>query len=105
MNPLSKIPDGLRLALYALYAVAGPVLIYTASRGWTGESEYALWVGIGSALTLTAASNVSTGPTVNEYVGEHRAVPDEIALGPEGINAGDYEDGPDLKPQGYTSGV
>ena len=84
MNPLSRIPENVRLAVYALYAILGPVLIYTASRGWTGEGEYQLYVGIGSALTLTAASNVSTGPTMNAaYVGRRR---DEDGDGrPDGI--------------------
>lgn len=67
MNPLTSIPANVRLALYVLYALLGPVLIYTASRGWTGEAEYALYVGVGTALGLTAASNT------REYVGEHRA--------------------------------
>ena len=58
MNVLERIPARVRLVLYVLYAVAGPVLIYTASRGWTGEAEYALYVGVGSALGLTAAANV-----------------------------------------------
>ena len=60
MNVLERIPARIRIALYVLYAVAGPVLIYTASKGWTGESEYALYVGLGSALGLTAAANVRT---------------------------------------------
>lgn len=59
MNPLEKIPAKVRLALYLAYALAGPVLIYTAARGWTGNDEYALYVGIGTALGLTAAANVS----------------------------------------------
>lgn len=59
MNPLQQIPDGLRLALYLLYALAGPLLIYTRSRGWTGDAEVTLWVGVGTALGLTAASNVN----------------------------------------------
>jgi len=59
MNPLERIPPGVRLALYVAYAVCGPVLIYTASRGWTGEAEYALYVGVGTAFGLTAAANVA----------------------------------------------
>lgn len=58
MNVLERIPPNVRVALYVLYAVLGPVLIYTASKGWTGESEYALWVGVGTAFGLTAAANV-----------------------------------------------
>lgn len=61
MNVLERIPSNVRLALYVLYAILGPVLIYTASRGWTGESEYALYVGIGTAFGLTAAANVDAG--------------------------------------------
>lgn len=62
MNPLQSIPAKVRVALYLAYALAGPVLIYTAARGWTGESEYALYVGLGAALGLTAASNVGPKP-------------------------------------------
>jgi len=58
MNVLEKIPAKVRLGLYLAYAVVGPVLIYTASKGWTGEAEYALYVGLGAALGLTAAANV-----------------------------------------------
>lgn len=60
MNPLQKLPDNLRVALYVIYALAGPLLVYTASKGWTGDAEYALWVGVGTAIGLTAASNVNT---------------------------------------------
>ena len=60
MNPLTKIPATARLVIYVVYALAGPVLVYTASKGWTGDAEYALWVGLGTALGLTAASNINT---------------------------------------------
>lgn len=59
-NPLQVIPDRVRTTLYLVWALLGPVLIYTAAKGWTGEPEYALWVGLGTALGLTAASNVRT---------------------------------------------
>ena len=80
MNLLQSIPARVRIALYLVYAVAGPVLIYTASRGWTGEAEYALYVGLGTALGLTAAANVGT---------THRA----------------RHGGPDDHGDGYASGV
>lgn len=63
MNPLQHIPEGARRALYLLYAALGPVLIYTGSKGWTGDAEYQLWIGFGVAWSLTAASNVNTGGT------------------------------------------
>lgn len=78
MNPLANIPPKVRLALYVLYALAGPVLIYTAAKGWTGQDEFALYAGIGAAFGLTAASNVSTiVPTgyvsgVRRPIGKHR---------------------------------
>jgi len=56
-NPLAVIPTKVRLVLYLVWAILGPVLIYTAAKGWTGEAEYALWVGLGTALGLVAASN------------------------------------------------
>lgn len=63
MNPLAHIPARVRLALYVLYAVAGPVMIYLAAKGITGEAEYALYVGLGIALGLTAASNITSEDT------------------------------------------
>lgn len=59
LNPLRLIPRAGRIGLYLGYAVAGPVLVYTSAKGWTGEAEYALYVGVGTALGLTAASNAS----------------------------------------------
>lgn len=72
MNLLQSIPARVRIALYLVYAVAGPVLIYTATRGWTGEAEYALYVGLGTAFGLTAAANV---PAV--YAARHDATPEQ----------------------------
>jgi len=60
VNVLEKIPAKVRLGLYLAYALAGPALVYTAARGWTGSDEYALYVGLGTALGLTAAANVRT---------------------------------------------
>ena len=71
MNPLQRIPTGVRLALYLVYAVAGPVLVYTAARGWTGAAEYGLYVGLGTALGLTAAANVSTYAPRHDRPTEH----------------------------------
>ena len=59
MNPLTAIPDGARRWLYLAYAVLGPVLLWTKARGWTGQTEIDLWVGLGTALGLTAASNIT----------------------------------------------
>lgn len=61
MNPLRAIPESVRMVAYVLYAAAGPILIWTASRGWTGDAEYALWVALGTALGLTAAANTRGG--------------------------------------------
>ena len=86
MNPLAAIPRNVRIGLYLAYAVVGPVLIYTAARGWTGDAEYALYVGLGAALGVTAASNATEPTTVAvqapedatitatvDYTGEHEA--------------------------------
>lgn len=59
MNPLAAIPRPLRLGLYLVYAVAGPLLLWTKARGWTGQDEVVLWVGLGTALGLTAAANIT----------------------------------------------
>ena len=64
MNPLTAIPDSARRWLYLAYAVLGPVLLWTKARGWTGQTEIDLWVGLGTALGLTAASNVTSQVTV-----------------------------------------
>lgn len=58
-NPLTLIPRRGRLALYLLYALLGPVLTYTRTRGWTGDAELTLWVGLGTALGVTAAANLT----------------------------------------------
>ena len=64
MNPLTAIPDSARRWLYLAYAVLGPVLLWTTARGWTGQTEIDLWVGLGTALGLTAAANVVSQVTV-----------------------------------------
>ena len=64
MNPLTAIPDGARRWLYVIYAVLGPVLLWTKAHGWTGQTEIDLWVGLGTALGLTAAANVVPQVTV-----------------------------------------
>ena len=64
MNPLTAIPDGARRWLYLAYAVLGPVLLWTKAHGWTGQTEIDLWIGLGSAFGLTAASNITSQVTV-----------------------------------------
>lgn len=48
-----------RFVGYVLYAIGAPVLIYTEAKGWTGQDEYRLYLGLGAALGVTAAANVS----------------------------------------------
>lgn len=64
MNLLTAIPKSVRRWLYVIYAVAGPVLLWTKAHGWTGQTEIDLWVGLGTALGLTAAANVVPQVTV-----------------------------------------
>ena len=64
MNLLTAIPKNVRLWLYVIYAVLGPVLLWTKAHGWTGQTEIDLWVGLGTALGLTAAANVVPQVTV-----------------------------------------
>ena len=64
MNPLTAIPDSARRWLYLAYAVLGPVLLWTKAHGWTGQTEIDLWIGLGTALGLTAAANVVSQVTV-----------------------------------------
>lgn len=64
MNPLTAIPKNVRRWLYVIYAVLGPVLLWTKAHGWTGQTEIDLWIGLGTALGLTAAANVVPQVTV-----------------------------------------
>lgn len=64
MNPLTAIPEGVRLWIYVIYAVLGPVLLWTKAHGWTGQTEIDLWIGLGSAFGFTAAANVVPQVTV-----------------------------------------
>ena len=64
MNPLTAIPKSVRRWLYVIYAVTGPVLLWTKAHGWTGQTEIDLWIGLGTALGLTAAANVVPQVTV-----------------------------------------
>ena len=70
MNPLTAIPEGVRRWLYVVYAVLGPVLLWTKAHGWTGQTEIDLWVGLGTALGLTAAANVVPQVTIAAESGE-----------------------------------
>ena len=56
---LQLIPTPVRLALYTMYALGGPVLIYLQACGLVGPDELALWAGIGTVLGITAAGNVT----------------------------------------------
>ena len=57
MNLLTAIPKSVRRWL-VIYAVAGPVLLWTKAHGWTSQTEIDLWIGLGSAFGFTAAANV-----------------------------------------------
>lgn len=59
MNPFQRIPEKVRFVIYVLYVIAGPVLIYLNAKGITGEEEYTLYIGVGVALGITAASNTN----------------------------------------------
>ena len=64
MNPLARIPEPVRLVAYLVYAALGPILLWAKARGWVGQEEVDLWVGLGTALGLTAAANVVPQVTV-----------------------------------------
>lgn len=64
MNPLARIPEPIRLVAYLVYAALGPILLWAKARGWAGQEEVDLWVGLGTALGLTAASNITSQVTV-----------------------------------------
>lgn len=69
-NPLTYIPQRVRVRLYLLYAVLGPVLLYTAAKGWSGEAEYTLYTGLGIALGLVAVSNVGVPEPAARHSGD-----------------------------------
>lgn len=83
MNILAAIPPKVRAVLYVLYAVAGPLLVYTNARGWTGEAEYTLWVGLGAALGLTAAANTRDANAVTVTAPKDATVTVDRPLGPD----------------------
>ena len=64
MNPLARIPEPVRLVAYLVYAALGPILLWAKARGWVGQEEVDLWVGLGTALGLTAASNITSQVTI-----------------------------------------
>lgn len=78
MNPLSLIPNKVRMALYLIYAIGVVVLTYTKTRGWTGDAEHALWLGLGAVFGVAAASNVPIGAQTpnSHYFGEDHYVED-----------------------------
>jgi hypothetical protein len=75
MNPLTILPANVRRVVYVVYAALGPVLTWTQAKGWTGEAEITLWVGLGTALGLVAAAN-TVNPTAVE---DHDSPTGEVA--------------------------
>jgi hypothetical protein len=63
VNLLTAIPKSVRRWLYVIYAVAGPVLpVDQGSR--LDRPDRPTWIGLGTALGLTAAANVVPQVTV-----------------------------------------
>lgn len=58
-NPLALIPASVRLVAYVVYGMVSLVLAYLAHKGVVGPDEVELWLGIGTFLGITAASNVN----------------------------------------------
>lgn len=56
---LQRIPRGVRIALYAAYAIAGPLLAHLAAKGYIGADELTLYATLGPVLGITAAGNVT----------------------------------------------
>lgn len=56
---LQAIPKPVRITLYVVYALAGPVLIYLSSKGYVGADEWALYAGVGTVFGITASGNVT----------------------------------------------
>jgi hypothetical protein len=96
-NPLAVIPEGARKILYLVYALAGPLLVWSQSKGWTGDAEYSLWIGLGTAVGLVALSN--TPATPSPRVAQNVVIVPDKALPPEG------DDPEGHRLTGYGSGV
>ena len=83
-NPLTVLPAAARRWLYLAYAVLGPVLVWTQAKGWTGDSEYALWIGLGTALGLLAAANTTSPVAVVDVESPSGEVAGEASDLPKG---------------------
>jgi hypothetical protein len=59
VNPLTRIPDSVRFALYLTYGIGYPVTLYLKAKGYIGAEEMDMFNGIGAFLGATAASNMS----------------------------------------------
>lgn len=94
MNPLTAIPESVRRWLYVIYAVAGPVLLWTKAHGWTGQTEIDLWVGLGTALGLTAAANVPQVTVAADPPAKVTVEPLDPIVSSEGVT---YPDSSDAK--------
>jgi hypothetical protein len=117
MNPLTVLPAAARRWLYLVYAVLGPVLLWTRANGWTGANELELWAGLGTALGLVAAAN-TTDPTAvhddksptGDVAGEASALPAgtpvEVTRADGGEEAPEDDDFDRSKPlTGYGDGI
>lgn len=56
---LQRIPTPVRLTLYGLAVVGGPVLIYLQAKGIIGADEWSLYAALCSVFGVTAAGNVT----------------------------------------------
>ena len=66
MNPLTRIPDSVRFAMYLVYGIGWPVMQYLKTRGIIGQDEVDLFNAIGVFVGATAASNMGTKPAPTE---------------------------------------
>ncbi len=61
MNPPSiTIPPLVRLVIYVAGAVGAAVVAYSATKGWIGDAEIALWASLAAIPNVLAAANVTT---------------------------------------------
>jgi len=54
-----NFPPKVRISLYILVVIGGPIITYLLAKGFIGELEMGLWAGLTSAVSALAAFNIA----------------------------------------------
>ena len=92
------LPPKVRAVVYAVLTILG-LAVGAAQVGYAAANQSnPTWLTVALAVVPFLASGLGAvalthTPKAEEvaYEPKHAAIPDEVALGPTGINAGDYE--------------